>query len=82
MTFKPHPKQVEFLNDNRRRVLWGGGQPTRAFVRGLRCLVGLHDFVDYGPRHRYCRRCPLWQRLDFYSNRTQAWVRSERPPTA
>lgn len=27
--YKPHPKQLEFFNDNSERVLYGGGLPTR-----------------------------------------------------
>jgi len=41
------------------------------------CNLGIHRWKRHSGRARYCKRCGVWQRLDFYSNHTQRWVTVE-----
>ena len=57
-------------------------------IRKILCFFGFHKWVNFSgnwpvriiPRYpdvRKCKFCGLRQRLEFYSNRTQAWVDME-----
>lgn len=43
------------------------------------CGLGLHDLVYDTPNVRHCPHCNLYWKLEFYSNRTQKWVKLKLP---
>lgn len=51
--WKPHPKQIEFLNDNSRRVMYMGGYPPRSDSRWIwRLFMGSKTYENGQNRDR------------------------------
>lgn len=62
--YKPHPKQLEFINDDRPRVLYGGGYPHRADSSWIKKLF-MEDRFVWIDNNRYVIDLELWKKAMF-----------------